>query len=87
MSDLPLINSESNTLNFLKLALLVASLALVFGCTSPKQPRDSDKEVPPPAERELRLKGGAVELKLSDDEKIRAKPKGGGAFIELIIDY
>ena len=74
-------------MNFLKLALLVASLALVFGCTFPKQPKDNDKEAPPPAERELRLKGGAVELKLSDDEKIRTKPKGGGAFFELIIDY
>jgi len=26
-------------------------------------------------------------MKLSDDEKIRAKPKGGGAVFELIIDY
>jgi hypothetical protein len=74
-------------LHFPKLALVVVSLTLVFGCTSTKQPQDSDKETPPPAERELRLKGGAVELKLSDDEKIRAKPKGGGAFFELIIDY
>lgn len=74
-------------MHFPKLALVVVSLTLVFGCTSTKQPKDSDKEIPPPAERELRLKGGAVELKLSDDEKIRAKPKGGGAFFELIIDY
>ena len=74
-------------MNYPKRSLLILSLALLFGCSTPKQPKEGDSDKPAPVDRELRLKGGAVELKISDDEKIRAKPKGGGAFFELIIDY
>ena len=70
----------------LKSMLLLSLLLLFFGCSSPKKVKDGEVDVPP-TERKLFLKGGAVEMKLSDDEKIRAKPKGGGAFFELIIDY
>jgi len=71
----------------LKKVFLVSSLFLIFGCSSPKKTKDIEIDAPPPTERKLLLKGGAVEMKLSDDEKIRAKPKGGGAVFELIIDY
>ncbi|MEY3793993.1 MAG: hypothetical protein EBS44_00845 [Betaproteobacteria bacterium] len=70
----------------LKRVLLLSSLLLLFGCSSSKKLKDGELDTPP-TERKLLLKGGAVEMKLSDDEKIRAKPKGGGAFFELIIDY
>jgi hypothetical protein len=70
----------------LKRVLLLSSLLLLFGCSSPKKLKDGELDTAP-TERKLLLKGGAVEMKLSDDEKIRAKPKGGGAFFELIIDY
>ena len=70
----------------LKRVLLLSSLALFLGCSAPKKAKDIDIDAPPPPERKL-LKGGAVEMKLSDEEKIRAKPKGGGAVFELIIDY
>ena len=71
----------------LKRVLLISSLFLLFGCSSPKKAKDIEIDAPPPVDRKLLLKGGAVEMKLSDDEKIRAKPKGGGAYFELIIDY
>ena len=71
----------------LKRVLLLSSLLLFLGCSSTKKANDSDIDAPPTPERKLLLKGGAVEMKLSDEEKIRAKPKGGGAFFELIIDY
>jgi len=71
----------------LKRVLLLSSLALFLGCSAPKKAKDSDIDAPPPPERKLLLKGGAVEMKLSDEEKIRAKPKGGGTVFELIIDY
>ena len=71
----------------LKRMLLLALPLLFLGCSSPKKAKDSETDAPPPPERKLLLKGGAVEMKLSDDEKIRAKPKGGGAYFELIIDY
>jgi uncharacterized lipoprotein YajG len=71
----------------LKKVFLVSSFFLIFGCSSPKKTKDIEIDAPPPPERKLLLKGGAVEMKLSDDEKIRAKPKGGGAVFELIIDY
>ncbi|NBW68037.1 MAG: hypothetical protein EBR47_04955 [Betaproteobacteria bacterium] len=70
----------------LKRVLLLSLLFLFFGCSSPKKAKDSEVDAPP-TERKLLLKGGAVEMKLSDEEKIRAKPKGGGAFFELIVDY
>jgi hypothetical protein len=62
-------------------------IATFLGCASPKKGKDDDENPPTPVERKLQLKGGAVEMKLSEDEKIRAKPKGGGAFFELVIDY
>jgi hypothetical protein len=72
----------------LKRVLLITSLLMFLGCSSPKKAtKDSDIDAPPPPERKLLIKGGAVEMKLSDEEKIRAKPKGGGAVFELIIDY
>jgi hypothetical protein len=71
----------------LKRVLLLSSLVLFLGCSASKKAKDSDIDAPPPPERKLLLKGGAVEMKLSDEEKIRAKPKGGGAVFELIIDY
>lgn len=67
--------------------VLFSMLALFLGCTSPKKIKDSDSDAPPPPEKKLQIKGGAVEMKLNEEEKIRAKPKGGGAFFELIIDY
>jgi len=71
----------------LKRVLLISSLLLLLGCSSPKKAKDTEIDAPAPADRKLLIKGGAVEMKLSDDEKIRAKPKGGGAYFELIIDY
>ena len=71
----------------LKRVLLLASLLLFLGCSSPKKAKDSEIDPPPPVERKLLLKGGAVEMKFNDEEKIRVKPKGGGAVFELIIDY
>ena len=70
----------------LKRVLLLSLLSLFLGCSSPKKVKDSEFDAPI-TERKLFLKGGAVEMKLSDEEKIRAKPKGGGAFFELVIDY
>ncbi|MEI6717229.1 MAG: hypothetical protein WCL41_02180 [Betaproteobacteria bacterium] len=71
----------------LQRVLLLASLLLFLGCSSPKKAKDSEIDPPPPAERKLLLKGGAVEMKLNDEEKIRVKPNGGGAVFELILDY
>ena len=70
-----------------KRVFLLVSLFLLLGCSSPKKPNDSETDIPPPPERKLHIKGGAVELQIRDDEKIRAKPKEGGAFFEFIFDY
>ena len=67
--------------------LFLASLLLFLGCSAPKKAKDSEIDPPPPVKRKLLLKGGAVEIKFNDEEKIRVKPKGGGAVFELIIDY
>lgn len=67
--------------------VLFSILALFLGCSSTKKIKDSESDAPPPSEKKLQIKGGAVEMKLNEDEKIRAKPKSGEAFFELIIDY
>ena len=71
----------------LQKVILYLALACFISCCSSKKIKDNEVDTPPPPGKKFLIKGGSVEMQLSDDEKIRVKPKNGGAFFELSIDY